>query len=51
MAGDVHVCDQKFLSFGTIEISKAWYNYKTTPVVDARETVLRINPIWLPQAN
>ena len=23
----------------------------TTPVVDAGEAVLRLNPIWLPQAN
>ena len=33
------------------EINETWYSLYTTPVVDAGETVLRLNPIWLPQAN
>ena len=40
-----------FSTFLSNEINETWYTINKTPVVDARERVLRLNPIWLPQAN
>ena len=33
------------------EIKETWYTISTTPVVNAGERILRLNPIWGPQAN
>ena len=47
----MHVCDQRFLSSGLAEINETWHNNNTTPVVDARRTILRFDSKWPPGSN
>ena len=45
------MCDQRFLSSHLAEINETWHNNNTTPVVDARRTILRFDQKWPPKAN